>query len=159
MVWDACRARVLDTICEESVVKLSYSDNLGASWSAPRRISPAVGEHYFPTISSDHAGGGIAVAWFTNRFDRIFHNRQDVELVTLNPATGAVVRSQRLTSPSNEPEADPLLGGVFIGDYIEVFAHRGTAWVHYNANYTRLRLLGEGFPIAQQDNYLTITSL
>ena len=99
------------------------------------------------------------MAWFTNRFDRIFHNRQDVELVTLNPATGAVVRSQRLTSPSNEPEADPLLGGVFIGDYIEVFAHKGTAWVHYNANYTRLRLLGEGFPVAQQDNYLTISSL
>jgi hypothetical protein len=159
VVWDACRARVLDVVCEESVVKLRYSDNLGASWSAPRRISPAVGEHYFPTISSDRAGSRIAVAWFTNRFDRIFHNRQDVELVTLNPATGAVVRFQRLTSPSNEPEADPLLGGVFIGDYIEVFAHKGTAWVHYNANYTRLRLLGEGFPIAQQDNYLTITSL
>jgi hypothetical protein len=159
VVWDACRARVLDTVCEESVIKLRYSDNLGASWTAPRRISPSVGEHYFPTISSDQAGGGIAVAWFTNRFDRIFHNRQDVELVTLNPATGAVVRSQRLTSPSNEPEADPLLGGVFIGDYIEVFAHRGTAWVHYNANYTRMRLLGEGFPVAQQDNYLAIRSL
>ena len=159
VVWDACRARVLDTVCEESVVKLRYSDNLGSTWSAPRRISASVGEHYFPTISSDQAGDGIAVAWFTNRFDRIFHNRQDVELVTLNPATGAVVRSQRLTSPSNEPEADPLLGGGFIGDYIEVFAHKGTAWVHYNANYTQLRLLGEGFPIAQQDNYLTISSL
>jgi hypothetical protein len=159
VVWDACRARVLDTVCEESVVKLSYSDNLGATWSAPRRLSPAVGEHYFPTISSDRAGRGIAVAWFTNRLDRIFHNRQDVELVTLNPATGAVVRSQRLTSPSNEPEADPLLGGVFIGDYIEVFAHQGTAWVHYNANYTRLRLLGEGFPIPQQDNYLSVRDL
>jgi hypothetical protein len=159
VVWDACRARPLDAVCEESVVKLRYSDNLGATWSAPRRLSAGVGEHYFPTISSDRAGGGVAVAWFTNRFDPIFHNRQDVELVTLNPATGAVVRSQRLTSPSNEPEADPLLGGGFIGDYIEVFAHKGTAWVHYNANYTQLRLLGEGFPIAQQDNYLTIRSL
>ena len=159
VVWDACRARPLDTVCEESVVKLSTSADLGATWSAPRRISPGVGEHYFPTISSDRAGGGVAVAWFTNRFDRIFHNRQDVELVTLNPATGAVVRSRRLTSPSNEPEADPLLGGVFIGDYIEVFAHGGTAWVHYNANYTRMRLLGEGFPVAQQDNYLTIRPL
>ena len=48
---------------------------------------------------------------------------------------------------------------MFNGDYIEVFAHRGTAWVHHNANYTRLRLLGEGFLVAQQDNYLTISSL
>jgi hypothetical protein len=69
VVWDACRARVLDTVCEESVVKLSYSDNLGATWSGPRRLSAGVGEHYFPTISSDQAGGGVAVAWFTNRFD------------------------------------------------------------------------------------------
>jgi hypothetical protein len=48
---------------------------------------------------------------------------------------------------------------VFIGDYIEVFAHKGTAWVHYNANYTRMRLLGEGFPVAQQDNYLSVRPL
>jgi hypothetical protein len=158
VVWDACRARPLDTVCEESVVKLRYSDNLGATWSGPRIISDRVGEHYFPTISSDQAGPGVAVAWFTNRFDAIFHNRQDVELVTLNPA-GAVTKRQRLTSPSNEPEADPLLGGFFIGDYIEVFAHQGTAWTHYNANYTRMRLLGQGFPVPQQDNYLSVRSL
>ena len=66
-----------------------------------------------------------------------------------------MTKRQRITSFSNESEADPLLGGFFIGDYIEVFAHRGTALVHYNANYTQLRLLGEGFPIPQQDNYLS----
>jgi hypothetical protein len=47
---------------------------------------------------------------------------------------GTAKSSRRLARPSNEPEADPLLGGFFIGDYIEVFAHDRTAWVGYNAN-------------------------
>ena len=62
---------------------------------------------------------------------------------------------QRVTQPSNEPEADGLLGGFFIGDYIEVFAHQGTALVHYNANYRKQPIIGEGFAINQQDNYLS----
>jgi hypothetical protein len=64
----------------------------------------------------------VEVAYYTNRFDPVFHNRQDVELVELNAATSAVTDRQRLTSLSNESEADPLLGGLFIGDYIEVYA-------------------------------------
>ncbi len=95
------------------------------------------------------------MAYYTSRFDPIFHNRQDVELVTLDANSGLPVRRQRVTRPSNEPEADPLLGAAFIGDYIEVFALRGRAYVGYNANYTQIPLLGEGFPIAQQDNYLS----
>jgi len=27
--------------------------------------------------------------------------------------------------------------------------------VHYNANYRKLKLLGRGFPVPQQDNYLS----
>lgn len=49
--------------------------------------------------------------------------------------------------------------GAFIGDYIEVFAYNHTAWVHYNANYRQVRLLGEGVPVNQQDNFLLRTGL
>jgi len=101
----------------------------------------------------------VAVAYYTNRFDPVSHNRQDVELVELNAATSAVTDRQRLTPLSNESEADPLLGGLFIGDYIEVYAAGGKALVHYNANYRSTRLLDEGFAIPQQDNFLRRTSL
>ena len=47
-----------------------------------------------------------------------------------------------------------MLGGTFIGDYFEVAANNGTGYVHFNANYVSIRLLGEGFPIPQQDNFL-----
>lgn len=157
VIWDACRARVLDTVCEEPAIKLSYSDDLGASWTAPRVIS-AGGDNYFPTINVDRATGKVAAAWYTNRPDRAFHNRQAVEMVTIRAASAGVVDRQVLTR-LNETEADPLLGGAFIGDYFEVYAHGGSALVHFNANYRKEPLLGEGFAVNQQDNFLVRTHL
>jgi hypothetical protein len=55
----------------------------------------------------------------------------------------------------NESEADPILGGAFIGDYIDVDRTPGISYVAYNANYRKIKVLGEGFPVPQQDNYLT----
>jgi hypothetical protein len=154
VVWDGCRARTLgDTVCEEPAIKLRYSDDAGVSWSRTQVLS-AGGDNYFPTIDADRGSGRVAVAWYTSRFDPVFHNRQDVELVSLNRATAKVVRRQRVTRISNDPEADPLLGGAFIGDYFEVAAEHGTGYVHFNANYVSIRLLGEGVPIPQQDNFL-----
>jgi len=153
VVWDACAARVLDSICEEPQIKLRFSDDGGASWSRDVILSQS-GDNYFPTISQDGTGW-LAVAWYTNRFDPLFHNKQNVELVTLNAASLNITKRQIIVSTPNETEADPLLNGLFIGDYFEVFAHRQTAWVHFNANYRKLKLLGDGFPVPQQDNYLS----
>jgi hypothetical protein len=154
VVWDACAVRLLGgTSCEEPQIKLKYSDDDGRHWSDVKVLS-VDGDNYFPTIADDPAGSQLAVAWFTNRRDTQFHNRQDVELATVTP-NGAVTKRQIITRPSNETEADPLLGGFFIGDYFQVFAHNGTAYVHYNANYRQIQLLGEGVPIPQQDNFLT----
>jgi hypothetical protein len=158
LVWDACRYRVFgETVCEEAVIKLSYSDDDGRSWTSPRTLS-AGGDNYFPAIVDNPGDERLAVAYFTNRFDSVFHNRQDVELVIIS-GSGAVQRRQRLTPLSNESEADPVLGGTFIGDYIEVEAEHGRAYVHYNANYRHEKLLGEGIPISQQDNFLARTRL
>jgi len=154
-IWDACRYRPLDTVCEEPTIWLSHSDDLGETWSQRRAISRR-GDNYFPTIADDPTGDDLAAAWFTNRHDPVFHNRQDVEMVRLDE-NGRVERRQRITRPSNESEADPLLGGTFIGDYIEIFAHRGRALIGYNANYRKEELLGLGRPIPQQDNYLART--
>jgi len=157
VVWDACQARPLDTICEEPQIKLTYSDDDGGTWTEQKILSVG-NDNYFPTISSDSAGR-LAVAWYTNSFDPNFHNRQDVELVTLNASTAAVTKRMRISLFPNETEADPVLGGFFIGDYIEVFADQGTAYVHYNANYRQIELLGLGFPVNQQDNFMVKTRL
>jgi hypothetical protein len=159
VVWDACQFRPLDTICEEALIKLTYSDDFGATWS-PVMVLSRGGDNYFPSIVSNDASRDptLAFTWFTNRFDPQFHNRQDVEFMTMDPDRPRRGDLVRLTSPSNESEADPILGGFFIGDYIEVGAVGDRAWVHYNANYLQKRLLGpfgvEGIPVAQQDNFL-----
>jgi hypothetical protein len=159
VTWDGCRVRPAGgSVCEEPQIKLVHSHDLGETWSEPKVVS-AGGDNYFPTISVDRTNQKVAIAYYTNRFDAVFHNRQDVELVALNPGTSAVTDRQRLTSLSNESEADPLLGGLFIGDYFEVFAGGGKALVHYNANYRSIQLLNEGVPVPQQDNFLRRTSL
>lgn len=157
LTWEACSELPLDFICESAVVKLTYSDDLGATWTRPTVVSVG-GNNYFPSIDQDGAGR-LAIAYYTSRFDPVFDNRQDVELVTLDAASLTVTKRQRLTSVSNEPEADPLLDSRFIGDYIEVTALGGRAWVHSNENYTRVRLLGMGRPVPQQDNYLQVAPL
>jgi hypothetical protein len=153
VVWEGCLARPFGVVCEEPRINLAGSDDFGVSWK--RTVLSLGGDNYYPTISENRGGSALAVAWYTNRHDPGFHSRQDVELASVDPSTGAVAKRQRLTPVSNETDADPVLLGLFIGDYFEVFAQRGVAYVHYNANYRFVRLVGQGLPIPQQDNYLT----
>ena len=166
-IWDACKVRLLGSICEEPVIKLSYSDDDGASWTGPIILSSG-GVNYFPTISVDrtYTTNNVAAAWYTNSFDAQFANAQDAVATSINPLTGQARGLKRLTSSSNETEADPLLGGFFIGDYIEGVLIKNRYYVHTNANYQKVRLLGvfgEPFSTApavnQQDNYLFVTAL
>ena len=60
-----------------------------------------------------------------------------------------------------------MLGGAFIGDYIEGTLVSGNRYyVGYNANYRQMPVLGifgppfsDAPPMNQQDNYLAITGL
>jgi len=166
VIWEACTHRFLDTVCEEPQIKLSYSlDPDGETWSAPVVLSNG-GDNYFPSISADrtYTTNNLAATWFSNYYDLGFHNAQDVQATSINPLTGQSRGLKRLTGPqSNESEADPLLGGVFIGDYIEGVLIKNRYYVHYNANYRQMPILGfipelsTQFPLNQQDNYLAIT--
>jgi hypothetical protein len=152
--WNRCKKEILGGVCEEAQVMLRYSDDLGLTWSAPAAIS-AGGDNYFQSIDTDPVTGAIVVAYYTSRYDPVFHNRQDVEVVTLDD-NGRVIKRQRATDESNEPEADQLLQGAFIGDYLEVSAVGGTAYVHYNGNQRSEQFLGTALPEPQQDNYLAM---
>jgi hypothetical protein len=166
VVWDACRVRLFGFLCEEAEIKLKYSDDDGTTWVGPIILSNG-GDNYFPTISADRDGSPrLAAAWYTNRYDVGFRNQQDVVGTSIKVDTGESTGLKRLTTSSNEPEADPLLGGFFIGDYIEGVLLHNRFYVHYNANYQKVPLFGGfGPPFNelpannQQDNYLTITGL
>lgn len=161
VTWDACSYRPVASICEEAYIRLTWSDDFGVTWEGPITLSRG-GNNYFPTLDwDDRRNGDLAFAWFSSRRDWQFDNRQDVEYAEVDarrPWRGAHTRI--LTRGMNEPEADPFLGGLFIGDYIEVAAVGRRSWVAYNANYRQVTVLGplgaEGVPVPQQDNYLDI---
>ena len=155
VIWDACIFLLFSYVCEDPVIKLSYSDDDGASWTEPQVISGG-GVNYFPTISVDRTSDNVVAAWYTNRYDA-FQNAQDVDLRSFPAAEPFGGSITRVTSPSKEPEADPWIGGYFIGDYFEVFANAGKTLVHFNANYRQVRVLGgPSLPTNQQDNFLTV---
>jgi hypothetical protein len=167
VIWDACKYRLLGSVCEFPEIKLSYSDDGGTTWHGPDVISKH-GVSYFPSISVDRADPSnkkASVAWFTNSFDPAFWNAQDVVQGSIDTGKSSYgpVGVSRLTGSANETEADPLLGGFFIGDYIEVAQVKSKAYTHYNANYRQIPLLGpfgppfsDAPPVNQQDNYLAV---
>jgi hypothetical protein len=168
VIWDACKYRLpFDRTCQEPLIKLKYSlDPDGATWS-PVQVLSSGGVNYFPTISADRSyrSNRIAAAWFTNHYDPAFENAQDVVATSIDPETGQARALKRLTPASNEPEADPLLGGFFIGDYIEGVLTAGRYYVGYNANYRKAKILGTFGPpysnsasVNQQDNYLSVVN-
>lgn len=166
-IWDACSARPLAFVCEFPEIKLSYSDNGGANWNGPYVISTG-GVNYFPTISVDRAdpsNNKASIAWYTHSFDPAFWNKQDVLQGSIDTGKNSYgpAAMTRITSSSNEVEADPLLGGFFIGDYFEVAQVKGKTYTHYNANYRQIPLLGPFGPpfsdspsVNQQDNFLSV---
>jgi hypothetical protein len=168
VIYDECTTRLLGTICEEPQIKLTYSDDDGVTWSPPTILSNG-GDNYFPSISADrtYTTNNIAATWFTNSYDLQFHNQQDTVATSINPLTGESRGIKRLTSSSNETESDPVLGGVFIGDYIEGVLIKNRFYVGSNANYRKVPLLGgffnapdqPVFPVNQQDNYTFVTAL
>lgn len=75
-----------------------------------------------------------------------------------------LARQAALNPPvSNDTEADPVFGDLFIGDYIEASCAGGKAYIHYNANYTKKNssIVGGSAnePVRQQDNFLGKVSL
>ena len=114
--------------------------------------------NYFAAIANDSSDGHVVVDYYTNRFDPQFESLQDVELVTIDAASGAVLNRQRVTSEtSNNTDADWNFTSGFIGDYIDVAASGGQAYAGYNANLHDVRILGEkGVPVPQQDNFVSV---
>jgi hypothetical protein len=161
VIWEACRFRLVNRICEHPQIKLSYSlDPEGANWTPPLLLTKA-GVNYFPTISADRSGrtNALAASWFTHVYDPQFENRQDLVATSIDPSSGRARGTQRLTPFSNDPESDPRLGGRFIGDYIEGVLVGSRFYVGYNANYRKVTVLAQGDPVNQQDNYLAVTGI
>ena len=133
-------------LCGASTVILFKSADRGVTWSGPISLSkPSVNDQVYVTV--DPATGQVYVTYYTTQFDR-FDHRLDVVASTSNNG-GQTFHQFRLTSVSNEPDADPNMfnylvpsgfGGSFIvpqlGDYFDSISIAGTLYVSFTANYS-----------------------
>jgi hypothetical protein len=161
MVWERCKAATLSGVtCMDSDVVLAASNNNGATWSAPVVIDSASGSQFFCWIAADKSIGTINIAYYSAT--ESWRHRFKVMLVQI-PAGAATPDAggtpQAVTSGTNEPDADPFLGGMFVGDYIGIAARGSTAsgqsvvyvgytWNSRNGSYN-------GATNGQQDNRIS----
>ncbi|HXG36399.1 MAG TPA: hypothetical protein VNL15_05470, partial [Dehalococcoidia bacterium] len=131
-------------------IYLTYYSNRLDPWNHRQQVvlahaPPDLSSFSFIDLNPVFARGDLNCDGTFNVID-IIRALQDLAAITPLP----------LNCPNdlNEPDADPFLGGLFIGDYIEVFAHNNLAVIGYNANFTLLNYLGTGPATYQQDNYL-----
>lgn len=163
IVWD--RRTVPDIVWDSwyfgSDIVGKYTDDDGATFSAIQTVSSAFGHQYQPSICVDNTTGTVVVAYFSHQND-LWSHKQDVYVAS--SATGAAPFTPlRVTSLSNDTEADPWLSDMFIGDYIEVACRGGKGVVHYTANYRALPFpYGGGSSslfVRQQDNFVGSVTL
>jgi hypothetical protein len=129
--------------CGQSAVIFSKSTDNGQTWSSPTTLShPAVNDQ--PYVTVDTQTGTIYVVYYTTQYDR-FNHRTDV-VASASNNLGKTFAQQRVTSVSDEPNADPNMyvyfssfGGSFVvpeyGDYFEATAMGGRLWVLFTGNY------------------------
>lgn len=152
--WDTCGARV-GTVCEDSRIVLTWSDDQGVRWTTPRVITPPThGNRYFPTLSVDHTTDRLIIAYYSSELDPRFDSARDVFADIWDAGRPHVLERLRVTPMSDQPGADPNLPHTFIGSYFQVSAAAGTGHILFDANDVRQRLRGQGDPVPQQDTFL-----
>lgn len=131
-------------LCGQTQIVTAESTNGGKSWSTPMNVStPAVNAQ--PWVTVDPSNGHVVIAWLSSQYDAFNHRMDVVTAVSANQ--GSSYTNSRLTTVSNEPDADPnyfnylqQFGGSFsvpqYGDYIQAVAMHGQVWVLFTGDYT-----------------------
>ncbi|MBI3859163.1 MAG: exo-alpha-sialidase [Thaumarchaeota archaeon] len=129
--------------CGSSAVFFLSSSNGGVDWSVPQEISQEA-VVIQPAVAVDPQTGAVIVAYYSSQFDP-FNHRLDV-MAAVSHDHGGTFSDVRVTSVSNEPNADPSLfdylspfGGSLItpqyGDYLSAAAYGGKLLVLFTGNY------------------------
>src|SRR5258708_1510116 len=161
MVWERCHVPSVFAACAKSEIRMTESNNGGASWSPPTTIDTAAKDQFFSWINVDRVSGTVNITYYTAESDYYSHFLQ-VKLAQIAPggvAPEPIASRLLLQAARTDPASDELLGGFFYGDYIGVIGvadaantgHR--AYVGYTYNFS----LATSFCAAhgEQNNYLT----
>lgn len=134
---------------DESDVLLSFSTDLGATWSDPNVVNPTTeGAQFFPNIVVD--GDGVHVMYYSLDFS--------TGLITVKVATstdGGLTFTETTVSDvgfpvvQTNPNFDPVIHDCYMGDYNGIASDGGTRYVGWGDN--RNILVTPGFPGGRND--------
>ncbi len=162
LVWDRCKTASFFGTCVDADILMMVRNNTTGVWSATLPFNTGTDDQYFPWVHADRAQNVINVIYYDNGGDSLgFQHRDVVRVGQIFPCAitpCGVTQTATIQSSRNEPAGDPILGGVFFGDYIGVAsrgssAAAGSSTLH--AGYTANFFLGSYFGnlAPQQDNF------
>jgi len=155
VVWQECNTQgvagstFVILTCPQPFVRAAYND--ATSMAGPWTTVNVTSNGFFPAVAIDPSKGTVNVAYYSTTNDPWAHRLDLFVSQYLSGAFPGTPTVTRITTASDEPDADPLLHGGFLGDYIQATASSGTIYLGYTANYAQ-----KGTPPSYgQDNYLT----
>lgn len=133
-------------------VFLKFSDDGGATWSAPIRINTdsTDNDQFFPTLAVTAGGRALMVGWYDRRRDP---ENRDIQRwsrgAAINPTTEALTFGPNFQLGPTFPVVigqDPVVNTVYMGDYDQIVADRKNFYSTWADNS-----LGNAFHTNQPD--------
>jgi len=119
----------------ESVIKVKYSDNNGATWQSANSGNPinisAGYQNFFPAITVDNSTGIVSVAYYA--FDNPTSSYETNTYVAYSSNGGQTFSNVKVSDVSHITAAIPGLTG-YAGDYIGITAFNGKAYASWMDN-------------------------
>ena len=138
------------TICADSDVVFTTSplkkSGVPKGWSDVRPVNANPGDQFFPWVTVNRQTGNTLIAYYSSENDT-FHHRLQLMMSTLAAGSEDIADPQVVLSTPDEPDADPVLGAFFIGDYVGIASRAGRTYTHSTAHksgrYGNSKTLGE----------------
>jgi hypothetical protein len=119
-------------------VYLSWSDDGGTAWSAPKRVNADSAltnrDQFFPSVDVDPSDGSVNIIYYDSRN---FANNDSCEVYLSRSVNGGLTFDDiKISTQPFLPKSIPSLATGYMGDYIEVAAKNGVVWPIWNDNRT-----------------------
>ena len=114
-----------NTICLNTEVNMTFSQDGGQTWSAPVSLTPKAAFHFFPSITNDASTGTVSIAYYSTEGDSFFRNTR-VFLSQIPPGSTTVGPAKAVTTftPIDDDPGNVAVTGAF--DYRMGAVARGT---------------------------------
>lgn len=162
VVWERCKVSTAVTypgltfvnLCPDSDLVMAVSNDNGQTWQfADVDAGP---QHQFQaSVATDPSNNIVNIAYYSTGADPLQH-RPQVLLRQILPGSSTpdpVGDPQVITTLAMEPNGDPVLQGIFIGDYLGIAARSGRAYIHHT--HTAASGIYSGQPDPEQNNHLS----